>query len=171
MPVPDYGALPLAKFFLLCRMLSLTAMVCIVGLTANFVSEIVSTNLAPPREVVAALTIVSHMFHAFLGLSTDTCSKTCLAALYNLISIPFFYARANMGLLIMTLVDSFLLLSFAIISIVFGKPLSFLNCAVVTSASASGNAESSAAWLQSIASNIGKDGSALGLSSLSLIHI
>lgn len=85
--------------------------------------------------------------------------------MYNLISIPFFYARANSGLLIMAGIDSFLLLSFAIISIVFGQPLSFLNCAVVTSASASGNAASSAAWLQSIAANVGKDGSRLGLSS------
>ena len=59
MPVPSYGALPLAKFFLLVRAPSLIAMVAIVGMTANFVSEIVSTNLDPPREVVGALSIVS----------------------------------------------------------------------------------------------------------------
>ena len=59
MPVPSYGALPLAKFFLLVRATSLIAMVAIVGMTANFVSEIVSTNLDPPREVVGALSIVS----------------------------------------------------------------------------------------------------------------
>lgn len=59
MAVPDYGAAPLAKFFLLVRILSLIAMVCIVGITANFVSQIVSTNVDPPREVVATLAIVS----------------------------------------------------------------------------------------------------------------
>lgn len=59
MPVPDYGAAPLAKFFLMVRVLSLVAMVCIVGITANFVSQIVSTNVNPPREVVATLAIVS----------------------------------------------------------------------------------------------------------------
>lgn len=59
MPVPDYGAAPLAKTFMLARGLSLLAMVCIVGLTANFISEIVSTNIDPPREVVGTLTIVS----------------------------------------------------------------------------------------------------------------
>lgn len=59
MAVPDYGAAPLAKFFLMVRILSLIAMVCIVGITANFVSEIVSTNVEPPREVVATLAIVS----------------------------------------------------------------------------------------------------------------
>ena len=59
MPVPEYGAAPLAKSFVLARGLALVAMICIVGLTANFVSEIVSTNVDPPKEVVATLSIVS----------------------------------------------------------------------------------------------------------------
>ena len=58
MAVPDYGALPLAKFFLLMRLLSLIAMISIVGMTANFVAEIVSTNYEPPKEVIGALSIV-----------------------------------------------------------------------------------------------------------------
>ena len=58
MPIPDYGAAPLAKTFMLVRGLSLLAMVCVVGLTANFVSEIVSTNVDAPREIVGTLTIV-----------------------------------------------------------------------------------------------------------------
>jgi len=58
MPVPDYGAAPLAKTFMLVRGLSLLAMVLVVGLTANFVSEIVSTNVDPPREIIGTLTIV-----------------------------------------------------------------------------------------------------------------
>ena len=62
MGVPDYGAAPLAKFFLIVRIVSLIAMVCIVGITANFVSEIVSTNTEPPREVVATLAIVSFVY-------------------------------------------------------------------------------------------------------------
>ena len=58
MAVPDYGAAPLAKTFMLVRILSLLAMICVVGLTANFASEIVSTNVDPPREIVGTLTIV-----------------------------------------------------------------------------------------------------------------
>lgn len=58
MAIPDYGAAPLAKTFVLVRGLSLVAMVSIVGLTANFVAEIVATNVDPPREIVATLTIV-----------------------------------------------------------------------------------------------------------------
>jgi hypothetical protein len=60
MPIPDYGAAPLAKTFMLVRGLSLIAMVCVVGLTANFVSEIVSTNVEAPREIIGTLTIVSN---------------------------------------------------------------------------------------------------------------
>lgn len=59
MPVPDYGAAPLAKTFMLMRGLSGVAMIAIVGMTANFVAQIVSTNVDPPREVVATLSIVS----------------------------------------------------------------------------------------------------------------
>ena len=58
MALPDYGAAPLAKTFMLTRGLALFAMVCIVGLTANFVSEIVSTNTDPPREIISTLAIV-----------------------------------------------------------------------------------------------------------------
>ncbi|KAK4554172.1 hypothetical protein LTR86_008699 [Recurvomyces mirabilis] len=145
MPIPDYGAAPLAKTFMLTRGLALFAMVCIVGLTANFVSEIVSTNTDPPREVIATLTI------------------TCLAALYCLISIPFFYARANLGLFIMAGLDALLCLAFAIVSIVLGRPLSFLNCAVIANADAAANAQSASAFTQSLASNLGKSGSILGL--------
>ncbi|KAK4543342.1 hypothetical protein LTR36_005701 [Oleoguttula mirabilis] len=145
MPVPDYGAAPLAKTFMLVRGLSLLAMVCIVGLTANFVSEIVSTNVDPPREIVGTLAI------------------TCLAALYCLISIPFFYSRANLGLFIMAGLDAALLLAFVVVSVILGKPLSFLNCMIVANGNAAANAQSASAFTQSLTSNLGKSGSTLGL--------
>lgn len=58
MAVPSYGALPLAKFFLLVRVLELFCMVFIVGFTANFVAEINSQNATPPREVMGTLSVV-----------------------------------------------------------------------------------------------------------------
>ena len=60
MAIPSYGALPLAKFFLMIRGLELFCMVFIVGFTANFVAEINSQNATPPREVVGTLSIVSN---------------------------------------------------------------------------------------------------------------
>ena len=63
----------------------------------------------------------------------------------------------------MAAIDSALLLSFAIISIVFGKPLSFLNCVAVANTDAQGDASNAAAFAQSIANNVGKSGATLGL--------
>lgn len=59
MPIPSYGAAPLSKTFALVRMIQVVAMVCIVGLAANFVSEIVSSYMEPPKEFVGTLSIVS----------------------------------------------------------------------------------------------------------------
>jgi hypothetical protein len=50
---------PLAKTFLISRGLSIVAMVSIVGLTAHFVSQLVDSNIDPPREIVGTLTVVS----------------------------------------------------------------------------------------------------------------
>ena len=86
-----------------------------------------------------------------------------MAALYCLISIPFFYAQANLGLLIMTATDFLLLLAFIIVSVVLGRPLSFLNCANAANLDAAGNAHSVAAFTQALSENVGKSGSTLGL--------
>ena len=50
---------PLARTFLISRGLSGVAMVSIVGMTAHFVSQLVSSNIDPPREIVGTLTVVS----------------------------------------------------------------------------------------------------------------
>lgn len=71
MPVPDYGAAPLAKTFLLVRGLSLIAMIAIVGMTANFVSQIVSSNIEPPKEIVGTLVIVRTSHSPPLSLSAN----------------------------------------------------------------------------------------------------
>lgn len=63
----------------------------------------------------------------------------------------------------MTAVDSLLLLAFVIVSVILGKPLSFLNCMIVDNKSAAANAQSAAAFTQALASNINQSGSTLGL--------
>lgn len=59
MPLPSYGAAPLSKTFALVRVLQVIAMIAIVGMTANFISQIVSSNIEPPKEFVGTLSIVS----------------------------------------------------------------------------------------------------------------
>ncbi|KAF2859009.1 hypothetical protein K470DRAFT_259289 [Piedraia hortae CBS 480.64] len=143
--VPAYGAAPLAKTFVVTRGLSLIAIICIVGLTANFVSQIVGSNVDPPHEIVGTLVI------------------TCMAGLYCFISVPYFYSNANVGLLVMTGLDLCLWLSFVVISLVLGKPISFLQCQTLPNISAAANAQLSSAYTLSLASNLGKSGSTLGL--------
>lgn len=58
MTIPTYGAAPLSKTFLIIRLVQLTCLAGIVGITANFVSEIVSIGATPPSEIIAVLTIV-----------------------------------------------------------------------------------------------------------------
>ena len=50
---------PLARTFLISRGLSVVAMVSIVGMTAHFVSQLVSSNIDPPREIVGTLAVAS----------------------------------------------------------------------------------------------------------------
>lgn len=59
--------------------------------------------------------------------------------------------------------DFLLLLAFVIVSVVLGKPLSYLNCMIVDNADAATNAQSAAAFTQALASNINQSGSTLGL--------
>ncbi|TKA56566.1 hypothetical protein B0A49_11992 [Cryomyces minteri] len=145
MQIPSYGAAPLSATFLIVRILELISMVAIVGMTANFVAEIVSTGTEPPKEIVGTL------------------SMTSIAALYTLLSIPFFWAHANIGLLVMTTADGLLLLAFVIVAVVVGKPLSFLNCLAIDNASAAVTAASASTFTQSVTQNLGKSGAALTL--------
>ncbi|KAK5014825.1 hypothetical protein LTR16_002920 [Cryomyces antarcticus] len=149
MQIPSYGAAPLSATFLIVRILELISMVAIVGMTANFVAEIVSTGTEPPKEIVGTLSITS------------------IAALYTLLSIPFFWAHANIGLLVMTAADVLLLLAFVIVAVVVGKPLSFLNCLAIDNPSAAVTAAvtaaSASAFTQSVTQNLGKSGAALTL--------
>jgi hypothetical protein len=59
---------PLARTFLISRGLSVVAMVSIVGMTAHFVSQLVASNIDPPREIVGTLAVVSSYT---LSISTE----------------------------------------------------------------------------------------------------
>lgn len=63
----------------------------------------------------------------------------------------------------MTAIDSLLLLAFIVVAVLLGKPVSYLNCAIIANASAAANAQSAAAFSNSLAQNWGKSGSTLGL--------
>ena len=62
----------------------------------------------------------------------------------------------------MTGIDSLLLIAFIVVSVVLGKPVSFLNCMALPSSSNAQDSGNSAAWVASLVNNI-KHGSTLKL--------
>ncbi|KAF2138256.1 uncharacterized protein K452DRAFT_234698 [Aplosporella prunicola CBS 121167] len=147
MPVPAYGAAPLSKTFALVRLLEVVSMIIVVGIAANFVNDIVTSGISPPKEVVGTLTV------------------TCLATLYSLVSIAFFWSEAYLGLLVMTAVDFLLSIAFIVVAVCLGKPISFLNCPNIRSTSTSITSASAYAYVTSIENNLNVDGSTLSLAS------
>ena len=154
MPAPGYGAPPLAKTFLLVRALQMLCFIIIVGVTANFVAEIVSQNEVVAKEIVGTLTTVSGPPTPSACFVLIDESQTCIVAFYCLISIAFFWAEAKMGLLIMCIFDFLFLLAFVVVAVVLGKPLSYLNCAAIDNTSAGVDAASAFAFTQSVGQNI-----------------
>ena len=69
MQIPSYGAAPLSATFLIVRALELICMLCIVGLTSNFIGQIVSSNVEPAQEFIGALAVVriTDLFLSFLN--------------------------------------------------------------------------------------------------------
>lgn len=57
MPAPNYGALGMT--FSAVRGLQAVSLIAIIGMTANFISDMVSSSTAPPRILVGTLSVVS----------------------------------------------------------------------------------------------------------------
>jgi hypothetical protein len=90
-------------------------------------------------------------------------SKACIATLYVAVSIGFYWSEANLGLLVMSGVDSLLLIAFIVVAVTVGKPLSFLNCYVIGKASKAAEAQSAYAFTTAVANNLNTMGSNLNL--------
>ena len=76
--------------------------------------------------------------------------------------MAFFWANANLGLVIMAVFDFLWLIAFIVIAVVLGKPLSYLQCSLVDDATASANAANAFAFTESIGNNIGQQGNYVG---------
>jgi hypothetical protein len=54
---PNYGAIGVT--FKIVRILQGASLIAIIGMTANFISEIVSANQSPPKVLIGTLSVVS----------------------------------------------------------------------------------------------------------------
>jgi hypothetical protein len=57
MAVQDNGAL--GATFVVCRGMQAVSLIAIIGMTANFISEMVSADTVPPNVLVGTLSVVS----------------------------------------------------------------------------------------------------------------
>lgn len=136
MPVPTYGALPLSKMFLLVRILQALCMIIVIGICSNFVQMIVVTGAETPKEFVGTLA---------------TC---CVATLYIIVSVGYYWSFANLGLLVMAAIDSLLLIAFIVCAVTLGRPMSYLNCYVIGKSSSEVDTANAYAFVSSAAQNM-----------------
>ncbi|KAK8034685.1 hypothetical protein PG993_009680 [Apiospora rasikravindrae] len=111
---PQLGALGVT--FTAFRGLQLVSLVAIIGLTANFISEIVSARRDAPDVLVGTLVVSS------------------IAALYVAISYILYY-DGLLPLLISAGLDFALMVATIVVAITVGKPLSMLTCEVLPESS------------------------------------
>ncbi|KAI9791283.1 MAG: hypothetical protein M1816_004064 [Peltula sp. TS41687] len=135
MPGPDYGAL--GTSFTIVRGLQAVALIAIIGMTANFISEMVQTNSSPPSVLVGTLTV------------------TCISVLYCAMTYILYY-DGILPFLINTGMDGLLLIAVIVVAITVGKPLSYMNCNVI--GSQTGNVDSASAFAANMGYNWNKEG-------------
>ncbi|KAL6252849.1 hypothetical protein RBB50_000568 [Rhinocladiella similis] len=104
---PDHGVL--GATFKATRALQMASMIATIGITANFISEMVSAGATPPPVLVAILSIV------------------CISVLYCAITL-ILYLDSILPFLVSTGIDSLFLIALIVVSVVVGRPLSYLNC-------------------------------------------
>lgn len=124
----------LAGTFKIVRVLQSVSLIAIIGMAANFISDMVSDNSTPSDVLVGTLSIVRSHQTVRNRLVLTTPTQTCIAVIYCVITYILFI-DSTLPYLINTTVDGLLLIALTVIAVVVGKPLSYLNCRVIGSAS------------------------------------
>ncbi|RCI12717.1 hypothetical protein L249_0508, partial [Ophiocordyceps polyrhachis-furcata BCC 54312] len=107
MAPPSLGALGLT--FTAMRAMQAAALVAIIGLTSNFIAEMVTAGYVAPSPLVGTLVVA------------------CFAAVYTIITY-ILYWDSLLPLLISTAADGLCLIGVIAVACVVGKPVSYLSC-------------------------------------------
>jgi hypothetical protein len=132
---PNYGAI--GATFKIVRILQGASLIAIIGMTANFISEIVSANQSPPKVLIGTLSV------------------TCIAVLYCAITFILFMDNA-LPFLVNTGMDGLLLIAVIVVAVTVGKPLSYLNCRII--GKLSDDATSAYAFTAALGNSVMKEG-------------
>lgn len=95
--------------FTAVRGMQALALITIIGMTANFISEMVQSSESPPHVLVGTLSV------------------TCIAVLYVVLTYILYY-DGILPFLISTGLDGALLIAVIVVAVTVGKPMSFMNC-------------------------------------------
>ncbi|PHH93386.1 hypothetical protein CDD83_3699 [Cordyceps sp. RAO-2017] len=115
---PALGALGLT--FTAMRALQAVALITIIGLTSNFISEMVTANYVAPSALVGTLVVA------------------CMAAVYTVITY-ILYWDSLLPLLVSTAADGLCLIAVIVVACVLGKPVSYLSCPALPDAGNTAN--------------------------------
>ncbi|KAI9891818.1 MAG: hypothetical protein M1814_002383 [Vezdaea aestivalis] len=132
MPGPAYGAL--GATFVMMRALSVVSLIGIIGMTANFVADMVSSNVRPQNVLIGTLSV------------------TCVAVLYCVITV-ILYLDSILPFLINAGMDGLVLIALVVVATTVGKPLSYVNCLAIPT----GQSGSVSAVVVSLGHNLNKD--------------
>ncbi|PWY78077.1 hypothetical protein BO94DRAFT_537859 [Aspergillus sclerotioniger CBS 115572] len=99
----------LGATFLCARIIQLCSLIAIIGLTANFIAEIVSNSASPPAIFIGTITVTS------------------IAAIYAFITTILFVDNI-LPFLATAILDTLILIAVIVVSVIIGKPLSYLQC-------------------------------------------
>lgn len=125
----QHGAL--GATFTVVRAMEVACLIAIIGMTANFIAEMVASNQAPP--------------HVLIG----TLSVTCIAVLYVAISYILYFDNL-LPFLVACALDSAILIAVIVVAVTVGKPLSYLDCAALP------NTGATSSFLDSVGINMSK---------------
>ena len=137
MVAQHHGAL--GATFSLVRLLQVVSLIGIIGMTANFVSEMVSANSTPPNVLIGTLSVVRGSWTQCMTELTTAHEQTCIAVLYCAITF-ILYLDNLLPFLINLGTDGLCLIAVTVVAVTVGKPLSYMNCQIDSASSGDSNA-------------------------------
>lgn len=108
----------LGATFKIARLMQGASLIAIIGMTSNFISEMISAKVEPPTVLVGTLSVV------------------CISVLYCAITVILFLDDI-LPYLINAMVDTLFLVSVIVVAVVVGKPLAYADCTAIGQTSGS----------------------------------
>ncbi|KAL1855065.1 hypothetical protein Plec18170_004479 [Paecilomyces lecythidis] len=131
----NHGAVGLS--YLYARAFQGMSLIAIIGMTANFIAEMVNSNVKPPNVLIGTLSV------------------TCIAVLYCFLTVILFMDKI-LPFLIFAGVDLLVLIAVIVVAVTVGKPLSYLDCKVI--GKLTGSNSSAYAFATTLGSLLDKEG-------------